>query len=88
MIRELGIGRLNRLEEIVNTINENQVKEIVVEESRSNSCSLLPDSLKIIIGYITYKFFIADLDERNHRDNYDRIMEILNKRDDIKIKRT
>jgi len=87
MTRELGLGRLNRLEEIVNTINENQVKEIIVEESRANSRSMLPDSLKITIGYITYKIFIADLNERYHRDNYDKIMQILNKRNDIKIKR-
>jgi len=87
MTREFSLERLNRLEEIVDTINENQVKEIVVKESKKHSRSILPDSVEITIGYITYKIFIAGLNEKQHRDNYNNIMQILNKSKDIEIKR-
>ena len=87
MIRNLGLGKIHRLEEIVNTVNPNQVKEIIVKEARSNSCSLMPDVLEVEIGYMTYRIFIADLDERCHKDNYDRIMRILYNSENIPVKK-
>ena len=58
---------LNRLEEILETVNTNVVKSIHIEFSSSCS-SDMPSTADVTVGVSVYRLWLADMDDRYWSD--------------------